>query len=105
MMRAMPTTGVDAAVQAVRNQGLGKPRYLELSGQSWTEKPVKTCDGLSALGVKATKLEKVEKYHWRQGDKIFEERVVNGQSAKVDTGRREPGKWVAKEELRPIEQK
>lgn len=115
VMKAMPTSGVNAAVSEAMKRGFGKGVYVELSGQSWTEKPLTTSQGLSALAIQTAKFEKFEDYAWVDGAKIFEDRIVdvteqrNGRQVttrkqqRVDTGRREEGHWLSSEHTRKVE--
>ena len=62
------------------------------------------------MAVHRRKLEKVEKYEWQEGKKIYETREVTAedgriQKKEVDTGRREPGHWIPEVVFREVENK
>ncbi|CAJ1443420.1 unnamed protein product, partial [Effrenium voratum] len=106
LMASTELLSVDSAVRAAQRRGLNAGAYVELCGQSYTEQPLKSQDKL-AMAVETRKLEKVERYKWKEGDYIYEERetTVDGRTRvqRTNTGRREPGKWVPSIQLREVE--
>ncbi|CAK9019527.1 unnamed protein product [Durusdinium trenchii] len=66
-------------------------------------------DGLLAMAVLRKKVAKTEKYLWQKGDPIYEtkEVIVDGQRQmqRVDTGRREKGRWIPTVDFSDVEKK
>eukprot|EP00933_Yihiella_yeosuensis_P058711 TRINITY_DN59381_c0_g1_i1.p1 TRINITY_DN59381_c0_g1~~TRINITY_DN59381_c0_g1_i1.p1 ORF type:complete len:363 (+),score=62.95 TRINITY_DN59381_c0_g1_i1:67-1089(+) len=107
-IRRTETTPINDAVSDAEARGHGKAQYVQLSGELWTDEPLLASDGSKVLAVSREKFEKMQSYHWKKGDIIYEETVteVHGrrETKKVDTGRRTEGKWVAKVQRNMVEQ-
>eukprot|EP00435_Cladocopium_sp_Y103_P049476 s143_g14.t4 len=100
--------GLDSVLAAARGSA-GSPSYVELSGETYTEEPLKSQDGVAALALSRRKFAKMERYVWKKGEPIYEtkEVLVDGQRQMqtVNTGRREKGHWIPTVESSELERK
>merc|ERR1719163_1782797 len=71
-----------------------------MSGETWTASPL-AGEAMPAIAVQKITYVKEEQYSWQDGAKIYEEIRVreNGEwvTKQRDSGRREPGHWIARE--------
>eukprot|EP00434_Breviolum_minutum_P028831 symbB.v1.2.025501.t2/scaffold2452.1/size150514/2 len=105
IIRSTTTSSLES-VCATAQRG---PTYAAVSGETYTEEPLKSQDGLAALALSRRKLAKMEKYIWKKGEPIYETKEVSidGQREmqRVNTGRREKGQWIPTLEFMEVERK
>jgi len=110
IIRSMTASSLDTVLAAARGSAASAaPSYVELSGETYTEEPLKSQDGVAALALSRRKLAKMERYVWKKGEPIYEtkEMVIDGQRQMqtVNTGRREKGHWIPTVEATELERK